>query len=1218
MSNFDVAGAEILTLGNITTFAGNNITVSGGATLSLPGLTSDSSISASNAVLEATGSGSILTLANLTSHERFPCSSFGSETQFEALAGGTVSLTGLTSINTGTVLLESDGAGSTLNAPDLAGFTENGGFEFSTLQISNAGVFNNSSLTTLASVKLDIEGAENLTLANITSFVNDNIIVNGGASLSLPGVTSFSTSTGINNTLEATGAGSALTLANLTSLTVPSPFNSLIAFEALAGGTVTLTSLTTINTGTVQLESDGAGSTLNVPNLATFTENGGFQFSMLQFSNAGVINESSLTGLASVNLNVGGTEKLTLANITCFISDNVTVSGGATLSLPGLTSFSPNSGVNTILQATGTGSILTLANLTTVTVPTTFESLIAFEALAGGTVTLPALTSIDTGSVQLQSDGAGSTLNVANLAAFTDQGGFTSSTLQATHGGTIEDSKQISLSTVNVTIDANSTAPTNQIVSYINGTLTVTGLTLSFDELANISGSEVTVGSGGSLTLGALSNLASTTLTIQNGGILILPPVTSFAAGIITIDNGGFLQVGATVLTISTSATTSVIFDVPQLPIGVTLNIVNSATYSGGTVFNVAPGDDVNIVGGTFTGGVTYNMGAGSLIDLTGGQTVTYGGKLTGTGTGTVRLGNGNFDPATGGVTLDFAGNMLQWTTAIMFAADGDVTNLGTLTLAGSSDKDFFEDATLDNFGTIIQSGTGTLDLHSDNVSPTILKIEPGASYIIESNGGINNGFGGQTSVVNKGTIVKTGGSGTSNLAINGILDNIGIVEAETGTLFLNANSIAQVSAGALSAGAWEAINGATLQFPTGTAITSNAGNLTLGGAGASITGIAGLNSNSGGFAVTNGAHFTTASDFSNSGSLTVGAGSTLTVSGAFTQTSDGIYHEQIGGTVASNLFGTTIITGAANLAGTFDLALVNQYTPIAGSSYPVVSFASHSGNFSNFTGLPSGLSQTISATGLTLSVPYAAADLLPTTVTAPTTATVGQSITVSWHVSNPSSIAANGNWQDSIYLSATPTITSNSVLLGAALQSGGLAANGTYHGSFTTPLPTLAPGFYFVIVQVDSLHQTGDQNFTNNTATATTGQLNVGVPALTPGTPLAGRIHRRGSGSVLQGSRASRRFPDDYARQSGRHRLLGTLCKPGLFPDAIQLPRSLCHCKPAHPNCCGASSPNGWDLLHTGPQRLRRSRIDWVHPKRHSRRRAHGGAIKHALHWRE
>ena len=62
------------------------------------------------------------------------------------------------------------------------------------------------------------------------------------------------------------------------------------------------------------------------------------------------------------------------------------------------------------------------------------------------------------------------------------------------------------------------------------------------------------------------------------------------------------------------------------------------------------------------------------------------------------------------------------------------------------------------------------------------------------------------------------------------------------------------------------------------------------------------------------------------------------------------------------------------------------------------------------------------------------------TSVTAPTTAAVGQSITVNWQVKDVDATAAAGSWQDSVYLSPTPTITASSILLGSVPHTGGLA----------------------------------------------------------------------------------------------------------------------------------------------------------------------------------
>ena len=105
---------------------------------------------------------------------------------------------------------------------------------------------------------------------------------------------------------------------------------------------------------------------------------------------------------------------------------------------------------------------------------------------------------------------------------------------------------------------------------------------------------------------------------------------------------------------------------------------------------------------------------------------MTYAGTLSGSGGGTVQLTNGTFDPGLGGVTFNFPGSMLQWTGGVMSAAIGDVTNVGALNLAGSNEKYFVNNGTLDDIGTIVQTvGTGNFGLHSGSGSPTTLKIEP-------------------------------------------------------------------------------------------------------------------------------------------------------------------------------------------------------------------------------------------------------------------------------------------------------------------------------------------------------------------------------------------------------------------------------------------------------------------------------------------------------------
>ena len=210
-------------------------------------------------------------------------------------------------------------------------------------------------------------------------------------------------------------------------------------------------------------------------------------------------------------------------------------------------------------------------------------------------------------------------------------------------------------------------------------------------------------------------------------------------------------------------------------------------------------------------------------------------------------------DIGIGGLTFDFPGSIFQWTGGVISTSAGDLTNLGTMNLAGSNDKDIFNDGTLDNFGTIIQTGSGNLGLHSDGHAPTTLKIERGASYLIGSDSGVDNPAGNRTSIVNEGTIEKTAGSGTSTILVNGTLSNTGTIQAGSVHAKLSRQRSRRRShkATTLTAGTWNDLNGSTLEFPSGTSITTNQASITSGRSGAAIAIAAmnGLASNSGNLA---------------------------------------------------------------------------------------------------------------------------------------------------------------------------------------------------------------------------------------------------------------------------------------------------------------------------------------------------------------------------------
>ena len=166
------------------------------------------------------------------------------------------------------------------------------------------------------------------------------------------------------------------------------------------------------------------------------------------------------------------------------------------------------------------------------------------------------------------------------------------------------------------------------------------------------------------------------------------------------------------------------------------------------------------------------------------------------------------------------------------------------------------------------------------------------------------------------------------------------------------------------------------------------------------------------------------------------------------------------------------------------------------------MTFASASGSFSTVLGLGSTFTEAINPSSFDLYAFQNPVELQAGSVTTPASATVGQPVTINWQVADQGPSNATGSWQDSVYLSETSTITSSSILLGTAEHSGGLIVNASYVGTLSVSVPALAPGSYYVLVQVDSLYQVPDPDRAENTLAASTGQIDISIPSLTLGTP--------------------------------------------------------------------------------------------------------------------
>jgi PEP-CTERM motif len=115
------------------------------------------------------------------------------------------------------------------------------------------------------------------------------------------------------------------------------------------------------------------------------------------------------------------------------------------------------------------------------------------------------------------------------------------------------------------------------------------------------------------------------------------------------------------------------------------------------------------------------------------------------------------------------------------------------------------------------------------------------------------------------------------------------------------------------------------------------------------------------------------AGSLTNSGG-TVGPGNspgTLSVQGAYTQSAGGTLAIELAGLAAGTQYDRLVVDGAATLSGTLAVSLLGGFSPNLGDSFEVMTFASHSGEFNNYTGLDLGghlaLKAAYSATDLSL-----------------------------------------------------------------------------------------------------------------------------------------------------------------------------------------------------------------------------------------------------------
>ena len=377
-----------------------------------------------------------------------------------------------------------------------------------------------------------------------------NLSATGGGVLTLPTTTYTGPSASFNSTLQASGSGSQLVLTGLTTLK-GGQTNTVIFVNALSGGLVNLSAVSSYTGGSTRFDADGS-STINLSSLPKLFSDANNN-SQLTTSNGGRIQTPTLTNINDVVLTVAGTSsvdthQLTTATVstltvnagqpdfsglTTVDGDDLFANTGGVLALPNVTEYvGPPSAINTTLQANGAGSTLDLSHVTT------FKGgqggVITFvTSLNSGVVNLANLTSYTGGSTRIEAESS-STINLSQLPSLFSDANNTSQ-LTTTTGGRILTPALTTLNRVDLTIAGTGSVDTAQIGTDTIGSITVNSGQPNFSGLTTVDSDSLFANSGGVLALPNVTEYvgpaASFNTTLQVNGAAArstCPHVTTF------------------------------------------------------------------------------------------------------------------------------------------------------------------------------------------------------------------------------------------------------------------------------------------------------------------------------------------------------------------------------------------------------------------------------------------------------------------------------------------------------------------------------------------------------------------------------------------------------------------------------------------------------------------------------------------------------------------
>ena len=889
------------------------------------------------------------------------------------LSGGTLSTSGLFSMNAGTTLGISGGAltvNGTMTAPRLnfssgtlggaGSLTLNGASTWSggtvtlaglnvpatstlaiagsgvTKTLGGGGVVNNAGTVNWNAGQLNVNGVFNNQSGGVF-----NALVTGGLD-DLGGAGTYNNLSGAIYNNNAASGNSSVGVAN---------FNNAGRFKMVSGIT-DYYNTTFTNTGNIDIASGatlktdpGFAATVNINAGSTLTGAGQWQINNNDNVNINtVLSTPSGMGIAqtggtlnvAANLNVLGTYALSGGTLSG--SGNFTVTNAYTRS---------GGNINTSgnLSITQTSGNLSLGQITAGSISAT--------APAGSLSVNGALVS--PGDITLAAQGAASDITVSNTITGTGVAGKTL-TLQANNNVIVSAGAAVSsANALNVVLNSDrdaSGAGNIQVgvgasLATAGGNATLGGGTTPATGYARGTGGSLPAASG--IYIDGSVNAGSGNLTLHGQGAATAGDGITF--------NGGTLSGNGTLLIDGITSANGTLVDAHSFVAGVRFaNAGTRLTTSGGSVnvTGVSTGSglrtpgilvDTATIETTGSGALTLNGTSSSLnsdwgvgiyssaivrTTAPGGGRLTVNGRSLSADSGTYIY---NSDVTSGGGEIRITGQ----------SAGGESVGIWHATIGGPASGNILLQA--------LGGGTAPIDLGS--VGGLGSSVNAGSSTLtILLSGQTANDSSDPLNAITAGNL-RLLGSGTFNLGSSN--NNVATLSANV------SGSITYRDSNALAIGSVTSFDGAATTSTSGATVGTL--NINAGGGASTVTVNAGA---------TLAAAGTITGNLLNLGTVSPGGGAVaaLNVTGNFTQTSGGALDFQVAGTTAGT-FDKLAVTGSATLDGAMAVATASGFVPVAGQSFGLVTYGSSSGSFAAINAPAfTGLTANYGAAGVTFTVP--------------------------------------------------------------------------------------------------------------------------------------------------------------------------------------------------------------------------------------------------------